>query len=183
MNLPIFCCSEDKGLQPVQAPPQRQAAKDLSQVCWKDDTHPRSTRAIGVLIKDAFRQSQWREKFCHRQFILFVTVAQFSPQGSPNSQLWLHSCRRKCCSWNHVHDERMSSTQCQGGQFWMRRESTKSASGGEASAPIGLSCWVPKHQFEKKNTSQASYFMICWMPMSLLSITDVSEPGGAALVA
>ncbi len=50
-------------------------------------------------------------------------------------------------SQNCVHDVRMSCTRCQGGWFRMRRGTTKSERRGGTSAPVGGSCWVPKHKF------------------------------------
>ena len=55
-------------------------------------------------------------------------------------------------SQNRVCDVLMMSVRCQGGQFPMRRESTKSARRGRAFAPRPNFCLGPRTPILKKNT-------------------------------
>ena len=87
---------------------------------------------LGSFFRTCLDIDGWRQKFCHRQFLILVSVEIFSPQGLPNSQFSFtvaHTSVTPVRLWgqNQVCDVRMPSTWCQWGQFQMRRESTKLA--------------------------------------------------------
>ena len=96
-NLLIFCCSEDEGLQPVRTPPRRQTTnKSCPKGAGRIIRVPDSQGQTGVLLKDAFRHTLMEREVLPSSIFILVVVAQFSPQGLPNSRFWLHSGARKC---------------------------------------------------------------------------------------
>ena len=65
----------------------------------------REGRPGSLFFRARLDKYRWREKFCHLRFLILVAVAQFSPQGLPNSRFWLHSRTRKCCPHGTVKPE------------------------------------------------------------------------------